>query len=179
VIEKIDISQIVASHIKTLRSPGSSRVSGEDIVVFFGLPIFSGVLYFLFSGPLPVENKIDEMLIAAFSIFAALMLNIQVFLLGFRLSPTEVDRSQLGTEDRALLERRSTQHQAFLSELFANISYAILLAMGLVFITLFCIFCQLHQLKIVKVVQFVLILHFALTLLMVMKRVNALFIATR
>ena len=52
-------------------------------------------------------------------------------------------------------------------------------AMGLVFVTLLAIFCQLDQSKPIKAFQFMLIMHFALTLLMVMKRVHVLFLAIR
>jgi hypothetical protein len=180
VIDKIDVRQIVSDHLRTLRTPGEDGLSLEDLVVFFGLPLAAGLLYVFFSGPPPEGNKIDEVLVASFSVFAALLLNIQVFLLGFQLP--QVDREadpEMGREDAALLKRQEANRKTFYRELFSNISYAILLAMVIVFITLVSIFCQLDQSKAVKLMQFVLILHFTLTLLMVMKRVHVLFVAIR
>lgn len=178
-IDKINIRQIISDHVRTLRARGEERVSTEDLVVFFGVPLLAGALYLVFSGTLPADNKIDEILVAAFSIFAALMLNIQVFLLGFSLPPPPQNLSEMGAEDRALAETKAEMRQTFFTELFANISYAILLATAIVFLTLVAIFCQVHQAKAVKVIQFAFIMHFALTLLMVMKRVNVLFVALK
>lgn len=179
-IEKIDIRQIVADHLRTLRAPGDERLSTEDLAVFFGIPLFAGLLYLSFSGGQQGDNKIDEVLVASFSVFAALLLNIQVFLLSFQLPASQrSDDPDLGAEDRALLEAQEAKRRTFYRELFANISYSILLAMGIVFVTLIAIFCHVDQSRVVKLVQFVLIMHFTLTLLMVMKRVHALFVALK
>lgn len=179
-IEKIDIRQIVTDHLGTLRAPGVDRISVDDLIVFFGIPVLAGLLYLFFASPppQPAENKIDEILVASFSVFAALLLNIQVFLLGFKVPKFPQD-PDVGVEDRALAEAQHGLRERFYRELFANISYAILLSMGLVFLTLIAIFCYLDGGRLIRFVQFVLTMHFALTLLMVMKRVNALFLALR
>lgn len=179
-IDKVDIRQIVVDHLRTLRAPGAERQSVEDLSVFYGVPLFAGLLYLLFSGSPAVGNKIDEVLVSSFSVFAALLLNIQVFLLGFQVPTSQsAADTELGVEDRALIEKKDDMRRTFYRELFSNISYAILLAMGIVVITLIAIFCQIDQSRIVKLIQFILIMHFALTLLMVMKRVHVLFVAIR
>lgn len=66
-------------------------------------------------------ERIDAIIVSAFSIFAALLLNLQVLIIQSRrrlsLSP-----SQAG-EQRTWLENKDTQQRAFLAEVFANVSY--------------------------------------------------------
>ncbi len=178
-IDKIDICQIVADHVRTLRKPQDQRVSVEDLTLFFGLPVLSGFLYLVFSGSPPIDNKIDEVLVASFSIFAALMLNIQVFLLGVKLPARTTDENIASTEaeDRALHRQKTRLRTQFFKELFANISYAILISMTVVVVTLIAFFCGIEQTRVVKFIQFIMIIHFSLTLLMVLKRVHVLFAA--
>lgn len=180
-MDKVDVRRIVVDHVRTLHAPGSPSLDWEDIVVFFGLPVFAGLLYLAFANPPSDGNKIDEVLVASFSIFAALLLNIQVFLLGFHL-PSLVqggEGTEQSAEERALAAAKAETRVLFYREMFSNISYSILLAMGIVVITLLAIFCQIEHSRLIKFFQFILILHFALTLLMVMKRVHVLFYAVR
>lgn len=177
-MDKIDVRRIVVDHVRTLHQPGSKKVDVEDVVIFFGLPLLAGALYLIFSGRPADGNKIDEVLVASFSIFAALLLNIQVFLLGFQLPVLDSTTTNEGdVEEQALKEKKAELRVIFYRELFSNISYSILLSMGVVIVTLLAIFCQVEQSRLIKFIQFVLILHFALTLLMVMKRVHVLFYA--
>lgn len=182
---KFDIRQIISDHLKTLTDSGSTRPRIDDTFVFFGVPALSAALYFILAGDPPAgrETKVDEVLVSAFAIFAALLLNIQVFLLSVNVERKGGVAAEPGTEesgeDRALRAQQVAMRDKFLEELFSNISYAILVASSLVGLTLITIFIYIDQWRIVKSVQFFMMLHFSLTLYMVMKRIHVLFGALR
>ncbi len=181
---KIDVREIFFSHVRTLRSVNSEGLRWDDIAVFYVFPAVAAGLFLWFSpSPSPdTTTKIDEVLLSAFSIFAGLLLNIQVFILGYRVTEkdgSDADRAvtDLAPEDKALAATQQGKHALFFEELFANLSYAILTAILIISITMLSLFFFSGEVLVFRAVQFFLILHFLLTLLMVLKRIHALFYA--
>lgn len=174
---KINIWQIIKDHLHSLRDEEATRIRTEDKLVFFGLPALATVLYWLFSGASPAgyQSRVDDVLVASFSVFAALLLNIQVFLLGAPRNHV-LDKEKAGSAEDEILKRRKIEvERQFFEDLFANISYAILISATVVMFTLFSIFVSIDGHKMIRALQFFLVLNFFLTLLMVMKRIHYLF----
>lgn len=169
----MDVIAIVVDHWSTLRRHPSNELSWMDVIVFGGAPIFLGALHFFYA-EVAKDGKVDEVLVAAFSIFAALLLNVQVFLLGFKIEP-DVSPPKASKEDQALRKKKSEMRALFYGELFSNISYAILVSIVVLAATLAAIFWGAENDKLFKSMQFAFVVHFILTLAMVMKRVHALF----
>lgn len=150
---KVDIRPIIYSHWRTLPTLNSRAASIEDFFIFYGLPLVAAILFAWFSGvgigpktsQLSVDTKIDEVLISAFSIFAGLMLNIQVFLLGYRMTVKSESRkysskAEIPPEEAALTTVKRERKEEFFEQLFSNISYSILVSLLLVSLTLIAVF---------------------------------------
>jgi hypothetical protein len=178
---KIDVLRIFRQHIATLRRQGEDHADTTDLLTFFGVPLLAGILFYALAEKIKPEaaNQIDSVLVAAFAVFAALLLNAQVLIIGLmrekRTSLEEKGSSVLSLEDTALLNRTARIVSSSTSELFANISYAILIALLIVFLTLMIIFVGMEQSILLKSVQFFAVIHFTLTGLMILKRLHVIF----
>lgn len=117
------------------------------------------------------------MLVAAFSVFAALLLNAQVLIIGLiqQRRGNNIDTKNVSQEDQVVISRRKKLEELATTELFANISYAIIISLFVVALTLFVVFVCIEQSLLFKSVQFFLVLHFVLTALMVLKRLHVIF----
>lgn len=166
-LDKIDVSRIIAGHVDTLRDFSSGRRSFADIAVFFGTPlVVAGLAWYLRWG-LYVDAL--NAILAAFAIFAALLLNLLLLIYTF-----STDRSHPG----ALAKVRG----ALVRELHDNIAFATLTSIAIVVATLISV----AQLKIQdpinprhtgRVMTFVIVYlttNFILTVLMVLKRIHVL-----
>lgn len=161
---KINIFSIVKSHILTLKPYNSTDYSLIDVFIFYGIPLILSIL-------LPWQNvfitsDFASTLIDVFSILAGLLLNLLVLIF-------DSVKQAKGSSPQEILRRE------LLKELYANVSYCVLLAVIIVstmltynlfkdnlllqkelvksIITCFTIFCASN---------------FLLSLLMVLKRVN-------
>lgn len=117
-VAKIDLLPIIGAHIKTLRddSDESKKVFGQDIISFFVAPLLLGsaVAYF----KLPSEALIS-VLITSLSVFAALLFNLLMLVLGV------IEKKKSSDKNFQELQR----------ETYANIAYAILVSLlGVVFL---------------------------------------------
>lgn len=180
-IRKIDISRIVADHLSTLKDPGTEDWSWYDIGTFYGVPAFLAVLHLVIGGVGSNEVlEVDGIVVSAFSIFAALLLNVQVLIIGLKerlasVAKPSVDEA-MSPEDSALAERLAGSQERPLQELFANVSYAILVSILLVTLTLVVIFLGIADWRLTTAMQFFGIAHFALTSVMVLKRMHVVFL---
>jgi hypothetical protein len=116
-MSKVDIGPIVRDHIGTLVEKPSDRISWVDVVLMYGLPPATGVA----SGLLGWEISSTGNLIAATSVFAALLFALLVAVLGYA--------SELA--DRAVAtgtSRRLIQRAGILRSLGSNVAYATLMS---------------------------------------------------
>jgi hypothetical protein len=114
---KIDVTRIMKSHFSTMRDHSSGRYSAVDIVTFYGLPVLAGAgaAYFRWRFDSDVLNS----LLAAFAIFAGLLLNL--LLLVFTFSVREDEPSMVSRTRGDLVK-----------ELHDNIAYSVLVSIALV-----------------------------------------------
>ncbi len=181
---KFDITGIVADHFGTLVDYSTGDRNYMDLCIQFLLPAIIVLLYWHFAPSLcnGVGQSIDQAVIAAFSIFTALLFNLQVMMMGLLSSSNnsvELPQSGSGTEpnleNQALASRKIKGKRDFITEIFYNISYAILVAITLVGVSIVIIFFDLSSFFLLKFVEVYLVSHFLLVGLMVLKRTHSLF----
>ncbi len=159
-LRKIDLRDVVRDHFRTLVRYPDTRTSPADIVLFVLLPLAlaagAAALHILLS-PVAVDVLTNAMAILAGLLFNLLVL-IHSLARGYQ-GPT-------GTADA----------QNLLQQVYANIAYSILLALlALVPLVFVASAPDARRLAIVaSSVALFLVIHFTLTLLMVLKRVHAL-----
>ncbi|RME12724.1 MAG: hypothetical protein D6816_00635 [Bacteroidetes bacterium] len=164
---KINIAQIIRDHLDTLRTYQGRRLIVQDVLFFYGIPVVLA-LGLVWMG-LSITSFLSTILITSLSIFAALLFNL--LLLAYDI----VQRPDKG---RQKLKRR------FLKEAYANISYCILISLISVLVLLAfeilspllektgqAIFSACFEKAIFFIVYF-LVIHFFLSLLMVLKRIH-------
>ncbi len=162
---KIDVSRIIVAQIRTLRDNRNQKYSIPDLVLFYGVPlVLCGIaphFKWKFSG------DVLNALLAAFSIFAGLLLNLLILVYTF---------SSQSNHPNALAKTRT----AVIKELHDNIAYSILVSIVIVVVTMISV----AYLKIddavttpkftnrwVTGIIIFLTLNFILTLLMILKRI--------
>lgn len=168
-MQKLNLLNIVLEHIGTLRKDGASRISALDIFTFYGIPASASIAAYYYCFYL--DNGAISLTVTVFSIFAALLLSVQVAL--YSVSSREMkapdDPKKLSHHNKQMGERKK-----LLKEVNINISYLLLLSV--IFLTLAILFYVFSFPKRMEAsaVSF-LYLHFFMTLLMVVKRASIVF----
>ena len=166
-MQKINITSVVSSHLDTLRSRG--KLVKLDIAVFYVFPVLVGAAAWLLKWEVP--EKALELSISVFSIFAALLLSVQVAM--YSVSLREMTPPEDQKKLRSFNELKETRN-SLIRELNSNISYLILLSVVTVTITLLLFFWSSPRMG-GSGVAVALYIHFFLTLLMVVKRSSIVF----
>jgi hypothetical protein len=162
--DKINISFIVRDHLATLRDNVTGKRSIGDLFLFFVLPLaFSGFLVWGIHNP--VDRTISNILITSLSIFSALLLNLLMLIYDL-----------VRKEDLKTAPGKNNLVGQLLREIFANISYSIVVSVFCVAILLIAYLDLLSGifLDIFSLAVYSLVLQFLLTLFMVLKRVHVL-----
>ncbi|MCK0098383.1 hypothetical protein MWU38_03205 [Qipengyuania sp. S6317L1] len=165
---KINIFRIVIDHMSTLRNARNGYISITDLFVFYIVPV--GLAVLAFWSPVVLEDSIFSQSIAVFSIFSALLFSVQIALFGI-FSKSRAARDEY---DETFVAERVEASRKLISETNSNISYLIVLSA--ISVTLFLaasVFDESNQFE--SAFAVFLYSHFMLTLLMVIKRVHALF----
>lgn len=159
---KINFFPILTEHHDTLRNPKTKTFYKFDIIVFWLTPLSIGFLGLLQC--VTIDRDSHNLIVAAFAIFAALLLNVQVGL----LSILQRERPRFSPHKNSRLRNE------LLRQINANVSYLILFSCISV-----CLSLGAHILKISSIyassIIIVIIAHFMLTLLMVVKRAFIIF----
>ncbi|HKF52559.1 MAG TPA: hypothetical protein VKB26_09620, partial [Candidatus Acidoferrales bacterium] len=123
-MSKIDVWPIVTNHLRTLVDYSSGGASRFDFFLFFGIPLLvsASLLYFKWGFSVDALNA----LLAAFAIFAGLLLNLLILVFTFSTTTTYANA----------LERVRTQ---FVRELHNNVAYAVLVSIVIVVVSLVAI----------------------------------------
>lgn len=168
-MKKINIFIIVSDHVATLYDDRTDKFSRVDFALFYLLPLVLGGLYFLFPFKLPPE--INGALIAVFSVFAALLFSAQMALYG--LSPKEPQEGDDDTSN-SQEEARFNRDRKFFADVNYNVSYLILLSCLSLLVFVAMMIASLSG-RLEGAILVVLVSHFFLTLLMLVKRTHVAF----
>jgi hypothetical protein len=166
---KINVSFIVRSHFATLCDAGAGKLMTSDLMLFYGLPGL-GVPAVWWLGVELSENFYIAS-IGFFGVFVALMLNMQVAIFGIhgRKWNDKIDSRSEEIKRRDLELRR-----LIIGEINSNISYLTLISCLVLVLSVIALAALLKS-PIYSGVVCGLYLHFLLTLLMIIKRLHALF----
>jgi len=159
---KVNIWVIVTDHIRTLRNFANNRISVEDILLFLVTPTAAS-LFLTFLLRFTLDLNAINALITSLSVFSALLFNLLLLIY-------DILRKEGGAHAQATLRRK------FLSQIYANISFCILVAV-LSIALLLLLFVETNwpyfTLALNLVIYF-LVINFILTLFMILKRVHIL-----
>ena len=160
---KINFLQIIRDHLLTLRHyQGDGKVAKGDIFLFFVLPGFLSIGFYWGLG-LSLNSDLISILITSLSIFAALLFNLLILIY------------DIITKQKNSAQQDSKRVKRFLQEIYANVSYSILISVVDVVILLGGLFKSPPWIvAFVNLGSFYLVIHFVLTLLMILKRVHVL-----
>jgi hypothetical protein len=163
-VAKINLIPIVKAHLDTLvdASVASNKIFKFDLVTFYAAPlVFGSIIGYFF---VPSETLIS-VLITSLSVFAALLFNLLMLVLG-------VIEKRKGNKNFILVQR----------ETYANIAYSILVslvAVGLLIVPYFVTATENDYVILRKVfwgAVFFLLLNFGLTMAMILKRMHAILV---
>ena len=159
---KINVLKIFRDHFSTLHRYKEEKVSIRDVCSFYIFPLFLSLLigYVL---DISLKKELVHILITSFSIFAALLFNLLILVYDI------IVRWKRGTQQVSEVVVK------FLEEIYINISYSILISVASVVVLILNLFNMPTWLAtVVNVVSFYFLIHFLLTLLMILKRVHIL-----
>lgn len=165
---KIDPTRVIIDHIRTLRNDNSGKISFVDIFLFFILPLATGALAFIF---LNLRAEIYNAGLAFYGIFIGLLINVQVAMFSIFQRKWAVLKDKRSDEARTEV---LAQRNIILKESNANISYLILISCVAAFVSLILYVFQV-ECGWGPAISVLITSHFFLTLLMVVKRLHALF----
>ena len=161
---KINVSQILKDHLKTLRDQETNRFFAGDVFTFFVIPmIVSLVILFLIKFTL--DKDTSNILITSLSVFSALLFNLLLLIYDI-----------VRREERASNTVDSPLMVNFLRQIYSNISFSILISVicvALLLITLLGIKAVWFN-QIISFIVYYLVMLFLLTIFMVLKRVHIL-----
>ena len=162
---KIDVLPIITRHFDTLRNNATGARSLADIVVFFGFPLIASLAAFYYRLTLTADAL--TAVLASFSIFAGLLLNLMLLVYTFAGEPGRTDLFAANIKQ-------------FIRELHDNIEFAVLVSVFIVILSLIAVATlkkedantAAHTGRVTTAILVYLTANFILTLLMVLKRIH-------
>lgn len=139
---KLNVARIFLDHFRTLHDHATKRLSLSDIITFIAVPMMFGIL-----GVVLIDKPDAQAIgipIGAFAIFSALLLNLLILIYSLTRNeerctePRAIDST--AHELKEARDKRSWVRREVLQQLFANISYAVLVAMSIVVILIILLF---------------------------------------
>lgn len=161
---KFDISKIIIEHIRTLKDYESGKYKRSDFFYSFVIPLVIAIILTVLNHPLTSNNV--GVIVTAFSVFAAFLLNILVVLF------TMVERARENVTNEYNKELR----KAIVKQTYHNISFALLLSIFIVVLMVLIILLPSIPIVIacIAAIGDFLIFVFITTILMILKRINSL-----
>ena len=168
-MKKINVIVIVRDHLSTLRDDRGNVRSWADVAFFYILPILLGTSYYFcpFALPVGIENN----LIAVFSVFGALLFSAQISLYGLSPKKPETTGDSV-TDERNFNDFKN--EKKFFREVNFNVSYLILISCISLILFLVTMIANVPQ-RFEGSALVILMSHFFLTLLMLIKRSHVAF----
>lgn len=162
--DKIDIRPLVRAHLNTFRSFESRRPAPGDYIVFLLVPLIAAIALVAFGVRVP--SRSIGILVAALAVFAGLFFNLVILV---------ADLAVRGEDQPPVRNRRLRIKSQVLVELHANVSFAILVSiLTLIVLGALALDGPFGGRRVFEGVAFFLSIQFFLTLLMILKRMNAL-----
>jgi energy-coupling factor transporter transmembrane protein EcfT len=154
---KINIWQIVRSHLKTLRNHNTGKLGIDDYITFFILPFLGSSLLLFFS--IKLNESAISIIITTLSILVGLLFNVIVIIFD-------------------IIKRDNTKKvkNEILHQLLTNISYGILISILIIVLTLITYFSNCYVNLISTWFVYFLLGNFFMTILMILKRMYLLFL---
>ncbi|WP_306026759.1 MULTISPECIES: hypothetical protein [unclassified Allomuricauda] len=156
-LEKINIKQIIKNHLATLVNDNSKKPEFSDWLTFLIIPaVVAGVLVYL---KIELSERAINIVITTLSILVGLLFNVIVILFD-------------------ILKRDNSERikNELLKQLLTNISYSIFISLFIIFLTVMTFFKIEIWVTICTFLVYFFLSHFSLTVLMILKRVYALFL---
>ena len=156
-LRRIDVRDIIKDHVNTLYDARTNRRSNGDVFLFFIFPaLVAGVLVW---AEIRLTSPIANQVITALAIFAGLLFNL--LLLAHSLM-------EKASADKGIVKR-------VIREIYSNISFAILVALVLIFVSVASLLSKAPAFSVViSIIAFYFLLNFLLTLLMILSRIHTL-----
>lgn len=157
---KLSVTQIISSHIKTLRNYSSKRTSIKDLLTFLILPVLIG---FTLERSFYLSDKFSSSILTVFSILTGLLFNFLVLIID------ACSKQKQRTVKNNINELRKLN---LIKETFSNVSFSILIAIIIICMTLLLELVSSIALLSSGLLMIILSLAiiFILTMLMVLKR---------
>lgn len=157
IFEKIDVFDILTNHFSTLVNDNTKRPELTDWLTFLIIPVIiaSALTYF----KVELTERATNLVITTLSILVGLFFNVVVILFD-------------------IIKRDSSKNlkNRLLEQLLTNISYTIFTSLVIIFFTVLSFFDNNCWAMVMTFLVYFLLSHFAFTVLMILKRVYALFI---
>jgi amino acid transporter len=159
---KFSVNRIVSDHISTLRINGTDNRDWSAIFTNFILPLIVAIL-FIYYGIIIVSREFTVIL-TAFSVFAALLLNLMILV--FSIVNREKEKDE---------EKRDIMKIQLLKETYENIQFTVLTSVIIIVVILFMLFIPFNTYLalILSFVVYYLVFVFIVTLFMVLKRTHS------
>ncbi|HLO43782.1 MAG TPA: hypothetical protein VK175_05565 [Leadbetterella sp.] len=155
-LDKINISKIVKNHFSTLINANSGKPDWDDLLTFYGLPIIATSTLTIIG--IKLNSEATNIIITTLSIFVGLMFNIIVLL--FDIVKRDASRAI---------------KNLILKQLLENISFAIILSILAILMTLITYSNNFIIKSISTCITYYLLTLFLITLLMILKRMYNVF----
>lgn len=166
---KVNLSKVLKDHWNTLRNMGEEKVSYFDVICFYVVPFFLGVLAFV--AEIEFSQDVFSVSISIFAIFSALLLSVQVSMYGvFRSARKEHNDPVLCASDKV----KENNIRILLKGINSNVSYLIFVSCFSVSIFLM-FFASSVLARFEASISIFLYVHFLLTAAMVLKRAHEVF----
>lgn len=157
VLDKINIINIIKNHLATLVNDNSNKSEFSDWLTFLIIPLLvAGVLIYL---GVDLSDRATNIVITTLSILVGLLFNVIVILFD-------------------ILKRDNSKKikNLLLKQLLTNISYSIFVSLLIIFLTVISFFDNSFWVVLCTLFIYFFLTHFALTVLMILKRIYALFL---
>ncbi|CAM5379534.1 hypothetical protein [Streptomyces purpurascens] len=159
----IDLTPIIKDHFNSLRSHSTGKMMWMQVAFFYGPPVL------LASGGCALNWKIGgvDNILAAFAILTGLLFNLLVLLFDVAAKATAGVGGTTDQNTRLKLAK----------ELQANVTYTLLVALAATTILGICAGMDIEKLnRWIGAAVLLLLSHFMLTLLMILKRIRSAFL---
>lgn len=157
IFEKINVTKIIANHLKTLVNDNTKKSEISDWVTFLILPLIGAVG--LSYCEVSLSERAINLVITTLSILVGLLFNVVVILFDI-----------IKRDNSKKLKNR------LLEQLLTNICYTIFVSLTIIFLTVLSFFDNECWKKVITFLLYFLLIHFAITILMILKRIYTLFI---
>ena len=173
VFDKVNVLSVILDHVDTwrfYRVGAKGHYKRGDFLLFLGIPIGVATAWAVFCGAMNAELR---GIIAVFlSVLAALLFNLNILVYNAFMRHKEKE----GSTKEANKLRRLVEKRRFMREMFNNISFAILIALvAIAFTVASAAVSSPDAAQILSGIAYGFLVLLFLTLLMLLKRMHALF----